>query len=403
MKVLYLVHQFYPEFYMGTEKFVFNTARMVQKNGNKVKVITYSPQDENEFQQRHGDILYKEYVYRGVPVLAFRHLQAEPDFNSRLSDPQLLDFAEGILAHENPDLVHVGHPMRVSGFVHACMKRGIPYIVTLTDFYLQCMRGIMVRSNQDLCDGPQGGLTCEHHCQIPGVGERLATAKAILASARFVVAPSQFVSSMLQKEFKSPVKVLPHGMSYSKVKRNQKVYNPGDPITFFYGGSISPHKGVHLIIEAAKKIESDRLRVKIFGSGDRHYTEMLRSMAGDDARIEFCGVYTEADIQEIYQHVDVAIVPSVWYENYPLALHEALVSGIPAVVSNVGGMAEKIQDDHNGYTFRLGDAGDLADKMLRILMHPTQLNLFKANLSKYMIPTIEQEVYAYEQIYKSII
>jgi len=42
MKIVYLVHQFYPEFYTGTEKFVLNLSGMVQKAGSRVKVITYS-------------------------------------------------------------------------------------------------------------------------------------------------------------------------------------------------------------------------------------------------------------------------------------------------------------------------------------------------------------------------
>lgn len=192
-------------------------------------------------------------------------------------------------------------------------------------------------------------------------------------------------------------------MSYGKIKRNQKVYRPGDPVTFFYGGSLHPHKGVHLIIEAVKSLDLDQIKVKIFGSGGPEYTENLHRMAGSDSRIEFCGVYTENDLQEIYQHVDVAIVPSLWYENYPLTLHEALASGIPALVSNVGGMAEKIKDGHNGYTFRFGDANDLAEKMKQLIMDPTVLNHFKSNLSKFMIPTIEQEAYTYERIYNSIV
>lgn len=403
MKIVYLVHQFYPDYYTGTEKFVLNTARMMQKNGHKVKVITYSLANPSSNPQIYKEILSHEYVYEGVPVLAFRHRNIPPDVSNHLEDAQVLEFAEQILAREKPDLVHVGHPMRVSGFVHACMKRKIPYIVTLTDFYLQCIRGILVQANGGLCDGPHSGKACEIHCKIPGMRARLITARTILASARYILAPSQFVAAMLQKEFRIPVKVLNHGMNYSKIRRNHKVYKSGDPITFFYGGSLNPHKGVHLIIEAVKKIHLNQMKVKIFGSGDPLYTEGLRNLAGSDSRIEFCGVYAENDIQEIYQQVDVAIVPSVWYENYPLSLHEALASGIPALVSNVGGMAEKIKDGHNGYTFRLGDADDLADKMLRLVMHPSLLNHFKANLSKFMIPTIEQEIYAYERIYNSVV
>jgi hypothetical protein len=42
MKILYLVHQFYPDAYQGTEKFVLQLAQHCQAAGHEVKVITYS-------------------------------------------------------------------------------------------------------------------------------------------------------------------------------------------------------------------------------------------------------------------------------------------------------------------------------------------------------------------------
>ena len=42
MKIIYLVHQFFPEFQAGTERFVYNTAYMTQKSGHKVRVLTLS-------------------------------------------------------------------------------------------------------------------------------------------------------------------------------------------------------------------------------------------------------------------------------------------------------------------------------------------------------------------------
>jgi len=403
VKIVYLVHQFFPEFYTGTEKFVLNIARMVQKNGNKVKVITYSYQNPNSFTRTRGEILFKEYMYEGIPVLAFRHRNIPSDV---FKDRRVANFAKEVLAREQPDLVHVGHPMRVGGFIYACIRRRIPYIVTLTDFYLQCKRGIMVRADHNLCDGPHGGGACKTYCHIPGIRNRLAAATTIMKTARYLLAPSRFVAAMLQKEFHVPVTVLNHGMSYRKIRRNDNVYKPGDPITFFYGGSLSAHKGVHLIIDAMKKIDLEQIKVKIYGSANVWnvpYVEELRRSAAADPRIEFCGEYTENDIQDIFQHVDVAIVPSVWYENYPLTLHEALASGIPALVSGVGGMAEKIKDGYNGYTFRIGDSDDLAHRMRQLALNPTEINHLKSNMSKFWIPTIEQETYAYERIYNSIV
>jgi hypothetical protein len=67
MKIVYLVHQFYPECYTGTEKFVLNLSGMVQKAGNRVKVITYSFYEDSFYDQRRGEILCKDFLYKGIP------------------------------------------------------------------------------------------------------------------------------------------------------------------------------------------------------------------------------------------------------------------------------------------------------------------------------------------------
>ena len=47
MKILYALHQYYPEYQAGTEKFVYNMASMSELNANKVKIVTYRLGDFN--------------------------------------------------------------------------------------------------------------------------------------------------------------------------------------------------------------------------------------------------------------------------------------------------------------------------------------------------------------------
>lgn len=397
--MIYLVHQFYPEYYTGTEKFILQTAKMQQKNGHQVKVVTYSFLPHGAFTHTVKEMAVREYDYEGVPVLAFRHQHFVANVNHTLHDAQIAAFASEILSMEKPDIVHMGHPLRVGSFAMACKEKGIPYAVTLTDFYFQCPKGILVRTNHDLCDGPQHGQACETHCQLPAMEHWFTAARAILQQASCVIAPSQFVAGMLSREYGVPVYVIHHGINYNRIARNEKRYGPGDTVTLFYGGSLAPHKGVHLILQAAKQVDSDRLRIKLYGSGHDHYVRWLHELAAGDPRISFGGIYTEQELPSLYQQIDVAIVPSMWYENYPLSLHEALASGVPAIVANAGGMAERIQDGRQGFTFPIGDVEGLAARMRILAADPARLNEFKAHLDQMMIPTIEQETYAYERLY----
>ncbi|MFC4810387.1 glycosyltransferase [Paenibacillus sp. GCM10023250] len=195
------------------------------------------------------------------------------------------------------------------------------------------------------------------------------------------------------------VEVLPHGMSRGTLAANVRAYRTGAPLSLVYGGSLNEHKGVHVLVRAMSLAPSRRLRLRIYGEGKPEYEAALRRRAAGDRRITFHGAYAESDLARIYQEADLAVMPSVWFENYPLALHEALASDVPVVASNVGGMAEKIVDGQNGYTFRVGDARHLADRLRLLLRKPGLINGLKANIRANPLPAAEEELAAYESVY----
>jgi glycosyltransferase involved in cell wall biosynthesis len=67
-----------------------------------------------------------------------------------------------------------------------------------------------------------------------------------------------------------------------------------------------------------------------------------------------------AGVRAALAHADLLVVPSLWFENRPLVLMEAMGSGVPVVVSDLGGMAELVEEGVSGWTFPMGDARALA-------------------------------------------
>ena len=65
-------------------------------------------------------------------------------------------------------------------------------------------------------------------------------------------------------------------------------------------------------------------------------------------------------VQAALAGADLLVVPSIWLENRPLVILEALSMGVPCLVSGSGGMAELVQPGRDGWWFDLGDAADLA-------------------------------------------
>jgi glycosyltransferase involved in cell wall biosynthesis len=389
--------------YTGTEQVVFNIASMMRKMGHNVKVITYSFYEESFYDSREGEILSRSFSYKGIDVLALRHRKIPAELDIHLRDNALAGISESIISRERPDIVHVGHSMRISELIFASKKLGIPYMFTLTDFWLICPRFTLINSHGDLCAGPEDCSACRANCPELSAGatcERLAEAKHLLGGASTLTAPSGFLAGIFNNELPSlDIKVIRHGLRHAFLKKNRRQYLKDDIVTLGYCGSLNVHKGVHIAIEAVRRTKSDRLRLVIYGSGDPVYTARLQTMAQGDPRIEFCGIFTDSQAADVFSMIDVVVIPSLWFETYVLTIREAFLCSIPVIASNVGVMSEAVSDGINGFTFRIGDPEHLREVIEKILSDTTILNSLKAGVGQDFIPTVEQEACAYNSIY----
>ena len=401
---MYLVHQFYPEYQSGTEKFVHNCALMAQKNGNKVKVVTYGFYKDSFFEQEDEGILSKEFIYQGIPVLAFKYKNQPIDLHSSLEHNASFEFAKRIISTESPDLIHVGHPMRVHQFIEAAREMNVPYIITLTDFFLLCPKIILAPNRDALCSGPQKGTTCKKLCSELSdsfISNWLILGEEILNNARAIISPSMFLANIFSTEYGHlKIHIINHGIRYSDIRANNKKYAIGDKLVFGNAGNLVYHKGVHVLLNAFSAIKNDNIRLSVYGTGDDAYVNKLKDMVKGDNRVSFLGPFLANQLGDIYQGIDVMVTPSVCYENYPFVLHEALASKVPVIGSQLGGIAEKIKEGYNGFTFKPGEPHDLQSKMSLIINDPGLLNKLKENIGKEMIiPNVEQEAYKYFKIY----
>ena len=122
-------------------------------------------------------------------------------------------------------------------------------------------------------------------------------------------------------------------------------------------------------------------------------------------RIEWLPEYRNQDIvRDVFDRVDAIVVPSVWVENSPLVIHEALAAGVPVISADVGGMAEYVRHEVNGLLFTHRDPAALAKQMQRLVDEPE----FARRLGsggyvqdpKGRVPDIDSHVRAVEGIYE---
>jgi len=399
MHVLYLIHQFYPEHYSGTERVIFGTASYMQKLGHKVTVLTYSHNNES-YPYEKDEILYKKYIFEGISVIAVK--SNAPEYNNSYFIENESSVHQDIVKEINPDLIHVGHLMYMNAFLKAGEKLNIPYVVSLTDFWLICHKGQMTLDIGTLCSGPEKGKHCQKMCgglEKEYYQKRFQQACKILTDSSANIVSSNFLQNMMThaiSDFKSIN--IPYGLNFTYLDVNNKHYKSDSEINFLFSGTLSKHKGIDTTIKVFKSLKNKKFTLNIYGDGPlRSYVE---NEIKKEENIHFFGAYLKEDTKNLIKNNDVVLVPSAWYENNPIILQEMIAANIPPIVSNVGSLPEMVENEKTGFVFEMSNANDLKVVIESIINNPAQLNEIKTNMYKnYKIITIEQQVLAYIDIY----
>ena len=114
--------------------------------------------------------------------------------------------------------------------------------------------------------------------------------------------------------------------------------------------------------------------------------------------MEFTGWQSQENLAKISSKASVLVAPSLWRENSPLTVYEALAIGLPIVGSNRGGISELIVDKVSGYVVDPLDSDALADRIIDILSDPELASKFATEgLIRY------KKYYSPEAYYKNLI
>lgn len=174
---------------------------------------------------------------------------------------------------------------------------------------------------------------------------------------------------------------------------------PGEYCLF--ASRLVPEKGCHDLIEAYNSL--DTAKKLVIAGGSRYqddYIESLKNMA-DPEKIIFTGHVTGDLLKELFSHAYVFILPS-YLEGLSNALLEAVSYQKCTLVSDIPENLEVIQD--YGYSFKVGDKQDLADKLGSLLSNPSMAVKMEAKInemgrSKYTWDYISEE---YEAVYRAV-
>jgi glycosyltransferase involved in cell wall biosynthesis len=245
------------------------------------------------------------------------------------------------------------------------------------------------------------GITSE----LELMAERRIYLKQVLETVDVVISPSRFLLQKVEDYGFKPRRVvyLPFGLEEALLSALPPRISAGK-LRIGYLGQFAPHKGVHLLLAAFRKLATRpgtcELILHGITSDNSPYLRELLRLAKTDAAITFAGPYPNSEVGRVLSTLDVIAVPSVWYENRPSVIIEALANGTPVVAARLGGMAELIEHERNGLLFRAGSVEDLAQQLRRLVEDPLLLPKLRAGISP--VKNLAQEIGELEEIYQGV-
>jgi glycosyltransferase involved in cell wall biosynthesis len=288
-----------------------------------------------------------------------------------------------------PDVVHFHHYYRVGVELLLLIKRHDPSIVialTLHEYAAICLHsGLMVkRGSWQICES-ESPAAC-HECYPEHAAADFFLRKQYIQSffdhVDMFVAPSEFLRQRYVAWGLPADRILmiengqPEPPEFSEQRAQGELRT-----RFAYFGQLSPHKGLHVLLDALMRLGDHArtvVRFDIYGANlelqaNDFQSEFQKKLEALNCSVMFKGAYRHEDLSQILPGVDWVVVPSIWWENSPLVIQEAFQFGRPVICSDIGGMSEKVRNGINGLHFKAGDASALAGTIERLLPNPNPI------------------------------
>lgn len=279
-----------------------------------------------------------------------------------------------LIKEQRPDIAHlhnIAHQL-TPAIIHVLKENNIPVIQTLHDYKLICPNYRLFTQNSICyrCRGKKYYNSFKHRC-IDG-----RAAKSFLAMCEMYyndswhkyyelvdlfIAPSRFmrdicVSFGIPKDKIIVLNNFIDGRAYRPAGARDRA---GDYLLYF--GRLAYEKGVGTIIEAIAQANRSA-KLKIVGSGpeEKNYPALIKKYKLG-RRVELVGPKYGRELQDIIRRARAVIVPSLWNENWPFSVLEAMALGKVVIGSSVGGIPEMLSGGKRGLLFEPGDSRSLAD------------------------------------------
>jgi len=379
MKILQINKFFYRR--GGSEAYFFDLIRLLEKHGHEV--IHFSVNHPQNFDSPYREFFINEINFEKREGL----VKDSKKFSHSLYSLEAKNKLEKLILKTKPEIAHlhnVSHHISPSIF-RVLRKYKIPVVQTLHDYQLICPNFKMFTEGA-ICERCKKYRywnavihKCVHDSRLESFAQCLemyfhGACQFYENGVYYFVTPSKFLKDKLEEwgaaktkkqrngeteKQKLSVVHIPH---FLDVINYTPKYEPGEYALYF--GRLVKEKGLDSLLEAVNGTE---IKLKIVGDGpEKDKLKLQVASYKLQEKIEFIDYKSGKELRDLIRGSKFAVLPSIWYENYPMSLLEAGALGRAAVGSKLGGIGEIIEEGVNGFLAAPGDADDLREKMRRL-------------------------------------
>ena len=380
MKILMLTWEYPPRIVGGISRVVHDLSHRLIMDGHEVTVITY----------RDGNTPYYE-DDKGVNVYRVDNYMIRPnnfiEWIMQLNFNMISKATELITKEGKFDVIHAHDWLVANAAKSLKHSYEIPVVATIHATEAGRNSGIHDETQRYIND----------------------TEWLLTYESSEVIVNSSFMKRHIQGIFGLPfdkINVIPNGINlnnFSGIERDydfRRQYARDEEKIILYMGRLVYEKGIQHLISAMPKILNAYNDVKLVIAGKGGMIDELKAQAesmGLANKVYFTGYLNSKQVQKMYKCADIAVFPST-YEPFGIVALEAMLAGVPTVVSDVGGLNEIIEHGIDGMKSYAGNPNSIADSILALLFDHQLANNVVKNAKKkvkeeYSWNKIAQETY----------
>lgn len=358
MKVL-IAHNAYQQ-RGGEEAVVEAEARLLKERGHQVI-----------FYRRHNDELGRRGRFGAIST-GIETVWADDSYHA----------LKKLLVQEKPDVAHFHNilPLISPSSYYACSGAGVPVVQTLHNYRLLCPGGQFLRDGQvcESCLGRSVGWPGIAYACYRNSRAATAAVAGMLAAHRAIGTWRTKVNLYIALSKFARQKFIQGGLPADRIVVKANFVSSGANLHrgtgefVLFAGRLSPEKGLSLLLHAWHERKLG-IPLRILGDG------LLRAELQEEARklgltdVSFWGRVSESEMRQHLDNARFLVMPSIWYEGFPLAIAEAFARGVPVVCSRIGSLEEIVHHGRTGLHFETGNIADLARQAEWAWSHPAEM------------------------------